>query len=88
MPVYFRLAASSKKWIFSVLKTLVKRGADSVVEALYTLFRFPEDFHLLLARFPQPDRSQETTAAPLQQHYSPPVSGSGRIPRLGPFSEG
>jgi 4-hydroxy-2-oxoheptanedioate aldolase len=37
-------------------ETLVKRGADSVVEALYTLFRFPEDFHLLLARSPQPDR--------------------------------
>ena len=40
----------------SIVQTLVKRGTRSVVEALYTLFRFPEDFHLLLARSPQASR--------------------------------
>lgn len=40
----------------SVVQTLVKRGARSVVEALYTLFRFPEEFHSLLARSPQAGR--------------------------------
>lgn len=40
----------------SVVQTLVKRGTHPVVEALYTLFRFPEDFHLLLARPPQTGR--------------------------------